>query len=39
VPYTVDGDVTVATPAGNFTVPYSGSGRFSAFGGAQNTPR
>ena len=39
VPYTVDGDVTVATPVGNFTVPYSGSGRFSAFGGAQNTPR
>jgi len=39
VPYTVDGDVTVATPVGNFTVPYTGSGRFSAFGGAQNTPR
>ena len=37
VPYTVDGDVTVATPIGNFTVPYSGSGRFSAFGGAQNS--
>jgi LEA14-like dessication related protein len=37
VPYTVDGDVTVATPVGNFTVPYSGSGRFSAFGGAQNS--
>src|SRR3979409_1657810 len=28
VPYTVTGDVTVATPLGNFTVPYSGSGRF-----------
>ncbi len=39
VPYTVTGDVTVATPVGNFTVPYSGTGRFSAFGGAQNTPR
>jgi LEA14-like dessication related protein len=39
VPYTVTGDVTVGTPLGNFTVPYTGSGRFSAFGGAQNTPR
>ena len=39
VPYTVTGDVTVGTPIGNFTVPYSGSGRFSAFGGAQNSPR
>ena len=39
VPYNVSGDVTVATPVGNFTVPYSGTGRFSAFGGAQNTPR
>src|SRR3979409_1240650 len=28
VPYTVTGDVTVGTPLGNFTVPYSGSGRF-----------
>jgi LEA14-like dessication related protein len=37
VPYTVSGDVTVATPAGNFTVPYSSTGRFSAFGGAQNS--
>jgi LEA14-like dessication related protein len=37
VPYTVSGDVTVATPVGNFTVPYSGTGRFSAFGGAQNS--
>lgn len=33
VPYTVRGDVTVATPLGNFTRPYSGTGRFSAFGG------
>ena len=39
VPYTVTGDVTVGTPLGNFTVPYTGSGRFSAFGGAQNNPR
>jgi LEA14-like dessication related protein len=37
VPYTVTGDVTVTTPVGNFTVPYSGTGRFSAFGGAQNS--
>ncbi|MDQ3673070.1 MAG: LEA type 2 family protein [Gemmatimonadota bacterium] len=37
VPYTVRGDVTVATPLGNFTRPYSGSGRFSAFGGTSNT--
>jgi LEA14-like dessication related protein len=39
VPYNVTGDVTVSTPVGNFTVPYSGTGRFSAFGGAQNNPR
>jgi LEA14-like dessication related protein len=39
VPYNVTGDVTVGTPMGNFTVPYSGTGRFSAFGGAQNSPR
>jgi LEA14-like dessication related protein len=39
VPYNVKGDVTVSTPVGNFTVPYSGTGRFSAFGGAQNNPR
>ena len=37
VPYTVRGDVTVATPLGNFTRPYSGTGRFSAFGGTTNT--
>ena len=37
VPYTITGDVTVATPLGNFTRPYTGSGRFSAFGGAQNS--
>ena len=39
VPYNVTGDVTVATPLGNFTVPYNGTGRFSAFGGVQNSPR
>ena len=39
VPYNVRGDITVATPVGNFTVPYSGTGRFSAFGGAQNNPQ
>ena len=39
VPYNVKGDITVGTPIGSFTVPYSGTGRFSAFGGAQNTPR
>jgi LEA14-like dessication related protein len=37
VPYTVTGDVSVGTRAGNFTVPYSSTGRFSAFGGAQNS--
>lgn len=39
VPYTINGDVTVATPIGNFTRPYTGTGRFSAFGGAQNSGR
>jgi LEA14-like dessication related protein len=39
VPYNVTGDITVGTPVGNFTVPYSGTGRFSAFGGAQNNPQ
>jgi LEA14-like dessication related protein len=39
VPYTVTGDVTVATPLGNFTRPYTGNGRFSPMGGAQNNPR
>ena len=37
VPYTVTGDVSVGTRLGNFTVPYSSTGRFSAFGGAQNS--
>jgi LEA14-like dessication related protein len=39
VPYTVTGDVTVATPLGSFTRPYTGNGRFSPMGGAQNNPR
>jgi LEA14-like dessication related protein len=34
VPYRVTGDVTVGTVIGNFTVPYSSTGRFTAFGGA-----
>lgn len=34
VPYHVNGDVTVGTVVGNFTVPYSSTGRFTAFGGA-----
>ena len=34
VPYRVNGDVTVGTVVGNFTVPYSSSGRFTALGGA-----
>ena len=33
VPYRVTGDVTVWTVVGNFTVPYSSTGRFTAFGG------
>ncbi|GAC1471462.1 MAG: hypothetical protein PVSMB1_19220 [Gemmatimonadaceae bacterium] len=37
VPYTITGDVTVATPLGSFTRPYTGTGRFTAFGGAQST--
>lgn len=33
VPYRVNGEVTVGTVVGNFTVPYSSTGRFTAFGG------
>ncbi len=33
VPYRVQGDVTVGTVVGNFTVPYSSTGRFTAFSG------
>ena len=29
VNYTVSGDITVSTPIGNFTRPYSGSGRLT----------
>ena len=32
VNYTVRGDITVATPIGNFTRPYSHSGRYSTLG-------
>ena len=34
VDYHVDGDVTVGTVVGNFTVPYSATGRFNALTGA-----
>jgi LEA14-like dessication related protein len=33
VNYRLLGDVTVGTPVGNFTVPYSTTGRFSTLGG------
>ena len=33
VAYHVNGDVTVGTVVGNFTVPYSSTGKFTAFGG------
>lgn len=32
-PYTVTGDVTVGTPLGNFTLPYSSTGRITSLGG------
>lgn len=35
VNYRVAGDVLVGTPVGSFTVPYSSTGRFSAFGGTR----
>jgi LEA14-like dessication related protein len=35
VDYHVMGDVTVGTPAGNFTVPYSSNGRFTTTGVAR----
>lgn len=35
VDYRVMGDVTVSTPIGNFTQPYSQTGRFTTFGGAR----
>jgi LEA14-like dessication related protein len=34
VNYRVTGDVTVGTVIGDFTVPYSSTGNFTAFGGA-----
>ena len=30
--YRVNGDVTVGTPVGNFTIPYSQTGRYSTLG-------
>lgn len=33
VPYRVNGEVQVGTVVGNFNVPYSSTGRFTAFGG------
>lgn len=33
VSYRVNGDVTVGTVVGNFTVPYTSTGRFNALGG------
>lgn len=35
VNYTVNGDVGVRTPIGNYTVPYRSTGRYSAFSGNQ----
>ena len=35
VAYNVAGDVTVGTVIGNFTVPYTSTGRFNAIGGNQ----
>ena len=35
VSYHVLGDVTVGSPVGNFTVPYSTNGRFTATGVAR----
>jgi LEA14-like dessication related protein len=35
VNYRVVGDVTMATPVGNFTRPYSQTGRFTTFGGSK----
>jgi LEA14-like dessication related protein len=32
VNYRVTGDVTVGTPVGNFTIPYSQTGRYNAMG-------
>jgi len=37
VNYRVVGDITVATPLGDFTRPYSQTGQFTTFGGASRT--
>ncbi|HKO16371.1 MAG TPA: LEA type 2 family protein [Gemmatimonadaceae bacterium] len=34
VNYTVSGDVTVGSPVGNFTIPFSQTGRYSTLGGS-----
>jgi LEA14-like dessication related protein len=34
-PYRVLGNISVATPVGNFTIPYDQTGRFSVFAGAR----
>ena len=39
VNYRVTGDVTVGTPLGNFTRPYSQAGRYTALRGATTTTR
>ena len=35
-PYTVTGDVTVGTPIGNFTIPYSQRGQITSLGGVSH---
>jgi LEA14-like dessication related protein len=35
VNYRLTGDVTVGSPVGSFTVPYSTTGRFTTFGGTR----
>jgi hypothetical protein len=35
VNYRLAGDVTVGSPLGSFTVPYSATGRFSTLGGTR----
>ena len=39
VNYRVTGDVTVGTPLGSYTRPYSQAGRYTALGGASRTSR
>ena len=38
VDYRVSGDVTVGTPLGQFTLPYSRTGRFSNLSGTSRSP-